>query len=1275
MPKRQEQRIAEFAGLNDRDVPSHLTHVECPDLRNMDFSERSMRRRNGFTRVTTSPLRDASIRLNGQNQYIRIAHLSRYTPGLGSQIHFAIKLVMRERPNDDVTIISKGYGTGSNMQFRLFWDASLNSNGGGWSVEAYDGSALRTFAVSEPSGSSTSPIPVDTVRYIEFGWFPSQYELRVYDGVGASVGTDTLGGAMTAYGTGSQPLYLGVSQSAAETPGSDLALVTLAEFRMSIFATAVYTTGSPIAVGIAGAAIADRELDTPTELTTIVGYWKMNDGTGAEVADSYPTASDVNPGVIVSDSPAWYFDQADVLGNSGLRFFGGGLAGKFGWVHWKRTGTTSPLTVAFLGAFRRWAFEFIFTPLMDESESTVRDQIIFNMGTDTANPSFLRVAVVSDRIVARYRAGGVNYDTSVGTLPLLSTKVGQRLRVSIRKDHTNPAGTPLEGLVTVIREEDGTVTFGSVNVTPVAAPATPAAEWSIGALVTSYSFPFTFSGTAGQNPAYGILDDFRFIIGGLSGYGFGPNNEGNIAFLEVGQASPAVPGGWQVLTGLRLNEGAGTQLTTYGYANGFPNTGSSTSDNKFIATIQGSSGVDKGPVFWDHGLVEPYEPPEVTLLYDYRRFSQVDSAAIVRELLAISGCTLYSVNLLTGAATIRSGGLAKGGLWTAAQRGDVVYLACRNGLRPMRYGMGIISQVGIDPPNAAPEVTGTSGGGGSFSNGTHYLYVTYYNRNSNQESNPSPGKAYTFAGGGSTQQITNIDVPVSPDPQVTARRVWMTAAAQPDLSTSYLVATIDDNVQTSIAVSITSVNVNSTNIASGSYFDNGPAPQASCLALWNDYLFVAGNQDYPTRVFTSMAGRPESFSFSPLDPSAGDFLDLDNDSGDPVTALVPRLDVVAAYTRDGRWDIWATGLDDDPFDRRQTNNQGGAVGPQAVRENIRQHIYISERHVYVTDGYNDRSISSPPYSPPPNPNPSIEYTLRSNLSDARRQYASLAVHRSRDQLWLCLSSSSAPRNDIFLVYDVDRGTWTRYDLDCDLVTEVEDGNDSTWIYGAQRGHIIKLDTGTWDGFSSLSNGTHYGTATGGTTTSLTVSGTPYSGLTLKGHKLWVYDISGAVLGTATIRSNTSDTLNFYSTIGFTVASGDVFAIGVFPAWASFMVAAPRMQNKKRLRRMLLVGNSDNALNTVRVTIYPDETERTVTTTNKIEHMRTWPALIPDSGSTRPQRRLRMPGGGTATAFRVRVSEVPAGFSESTIADVVIPSPTGRIEVYELILEYVEADSR
>ena len=1219
--------IDRFAGLSDRSIPVNLTRIECPDLRNVEFANRALERRNGHTRITSTAFKDSSVQLDGLDDFIIIQHLSAYQPGASDRLYLSCCVKKQRFPAAEKTIISKGSGTTTSRFLWITYDPTINTNNGGWRLRVYDNTAgtLRNVTVNDGNGSSTGI--VNLFRHLSLvitDAATNTYTFTVRDDAGATVGTaQTL--VIGSWITNSNPWTIGVSTTNGTVRDTDYGAFSIAELRMDM------TTG---ATQPSFVSVYTRELTTDEALTAI-GYWKCNDGIGITLDDSSPNAND---GYAIGEGTNWLTGDL-VNGVSGLQFAGSSDPGALvapahygGFVHWRvanvASNTAGDLFTNDISGGRNWVVSLLYVPLLAANETTVRNQTLLWAGTDATNPAPIAISVLSDRIIGQYYDGTTLHPTLTLSSLTLSAEanVGKRIRINLRL-YQHPTATPVDDvveLVAFVETAAGGYTTYTTN-TVITAPIDPSAaarsaHWCIGDKFSDISVvPPATRGTT----AFGVIDSVYAIKANASGFAALPAQHQP----PWGQETGAVSAFYTMLAGLPLDDGQGTQLRTVG-------------SQTTTAQLYPEDGFGLSR---DEGMVDPYDPPFCQLVHDYRRFDSLGS--LKREMLIVSGTSLYAVNVSNGSIKLFSGGLVKGTLWTAAQYSDRVFLASDNGKRPMVYDGDKLRYVGIRAPQATPVIT-TVGAGGAFAAGDYYIYVTYRNAESGTESNPSPGVLQTLT---LNQQITTIELPVSADKQVNQRRIWATAVATTgsaaDAPPIYLIATVEDNTTVTYAPSGGIDGPSATGTTLADFTINEEAPQGSLVATWKDRLWVAGQSENPTRIYFSDAGALDSFD------QTVDYVDADLDTGDACTSLKPMLNQLLAHFRDGRVAITFTGSSTDPFFPSYLSKDTGCVGPMAVIPFESGQFFVSERDVFLWDGYNALNLSSPTQTN----RPSIQTTIRTGLSSGRLKYASVAIHRSRNQLWIACSSSSASRNDMALVFDISQGIWSRYDIDLDSILEVEDENDEPGLYGTSRGFLVQLDSGTYDGnqdtiavLAGTALGTHGATSLQDTSKAWTTD--EYKGL----YCYW-YDISTANLYRTRIAGNTATTLTFYDDQVYQPADSDPYAIAGIDWYADFMIDFGDFFQNKRLKWFKAIGESD-VTNNFHLILKPNNPGRAWTYAGAADYHRTWTAT---------ESFKRIPIGGVGRSFRLRVAET--GYPSAAVLDA-IPSASGKISVFKFEVE-------
>ena len=1200
-------RVDRFAGLSDRSVPVQLSRIESPDLLNIDFSDRTLVRRKGFSRLTSSCMKDASLALNGYDSYARIPHDTSYDVSGGTEtvaVGFHAKLV--QMPSAEVTFLSRGYGTGANRFLQISYDPTINSNLGGWRCRAYDATntTLRNVTVNDGDASTSQLSKVRNV-YVAVS-SGTTHQLVVTDENGSSIGSQTF--TMAGWVNDSFDWIIGCDTTDGTTIPSEgdssYARGSIGELRME------FTTGASTYVSIAGRELRVNASDDET--STLEGYWKFNDGIGATLTDS---SSNANHAVAGHIGPTWVTDTSLILGTAGIRFNGGR-----GHIQVDATNVAASFTTN-----GPWGITFLFTPKLAQGETTVRDQTIFWSGTGTTNPSPFGFQVSSDNLVFKYYDG--TSTTTVTSSWALSSYADSPIRVIAG---IAPSGTSMQMWIT-----DGTSIDAQSSSSPNGVPGSASSNWSIGRLCTQFAEPQTFN----DSSAFCIVDDFAFfknqsatglsIINWLPGSFTTANHvltqfsKLNPAASNVGPNNPIVKE-WA----LPMDEGSGNTLAS---------NGSLTTTNSLLPLARQNFA-------WAEGLVCPDAAPEITLLKDYRAISSTGS--FKRRVLVASGTTLYEVDPSDWSMRVVAGNLPKGGKWSASQYGDQMYLACANGQRPIVYDGSAVNQVGIDAPVSVSTITAGSVTGTMA--GTYFVYVTFRNSKTGAESNPGPSNSVTISGG--NNGIDSMTLPISPDPQVDQRRIWITAAGGTDGSTAYLSATVADNTTATYTTDITAVGTTPTL----EYLLNEPAPQGSLVLTWKDRLWVAGNSVSPTRVYYSTAGTLTSFY------SVTQFLDTDQDAGDPIVGLKNLRNELVTYFRDGRAAITATGNTAEPFILDHINNDVGAVSHHAILIYENRHIFLGERDVWLWAGEDAENISSPVGSD----RPSIKYYVRETIADAyKSSNAHMALDRSRDQLWLAVTTGSNTRNNEVLVLDISQGVWSRYQMDLDIVAEIEDANDEPTLFGASRGYLVKLNTGKGDGLATP----RLGTCTGASTTvsvrtNLNLTGSNYAGLYLH-----VYDATDGTVERVRIARNDTQTFYLSSALSFTPDASDKAVVGGIPWKAEFVADFGSPMSLKRIRWVKAAGFRDETDGNdplFRVMVEPNVNQRVWPFTSPVKATSTWADgdILKD-----------LMFGGLGRLFRVMISST--GVSDSNDTGEPFPGQDDRIHITEFQIEAEEVSAR
>lgn len=1232
LSERIERGGRPFKGLSDKSRPDALTPGECCDLLNVDFFEDAATRRGGVVRKA-GPLRSGSVRLDGVNDYLRIKNRAAYQPTTDYN-YIGIGMLLRKRPTAAVTILSWGFGAAGNLLFDLRYDPAAGTGAlGAWVFRVRDsgGAVTQTSTLDDGDGFAQ---PQGVYRFWEFVTGPPGIATRIWTEDGTST-ESALGSAIATYNWNTnQDLFVGVGTTALNTIGTDFADVTLCELRY-----APSLADAPASLGLIATTTNKfyiREL-TAAARALCAGYWKLNDGDDRGICVDQIAS---NHAVIPNNPPPWVRpdQQPLVLGQSAVEFKGGNQ-----WVDLRDTtsGTTTiadVFTVA-SGAGAHWTVRVVYIPLLPPGATTVPDGTILWSGADAAIPAPISIRVVSNHFQFQYRDGGATTTLTTAVVfsafPTVTSLVGKQVRLSIIRTGVLNCDWGMQ-----IAINDGNpLVFGTNFFTYTTAcgslnPGVTSQDWSLGNHITNFASArlgsTAFFGSSGA--LWGVLDDFQ-IVKTLASSGFALVGVGGVfqtglpygPFAEVDDWNGAGPGGiHQMACYVKFNDGAGTgPLAVGGYqpvANG---------GWQAYLRPQADTGAS-----WDIGLVDPQTPNRASLFKSFDRF--VNDRLTRRDALVACGTTLYAYDVINDALRIVGPIPARAEAWTSCQFGQRAMLAGPPGRRPVWTNGDGVYGLGIEPPQAPPIVT-LGNAAGTFAAGTYYLYVKYRNRNNpNTESNPSPATVVTFVAPDDT--IVSMDIPVSSDPQVNQRRVFMTALGGADGDVAYLVATIDDNTTTTYATDILGVSTSSESFTN--YLNQAAAPAGTVIAQFKDYTLIGGSQDYPTRLYFSQPTVPDYWV--PDDGLiGGDWEDLDLDTGRPITAITSLLNSAMVDFSDGRAVITTTGDTTDPIAFQFTERASGAVGPQAVAAVGNAAYILGENGIYFTTGYDQTNLSGPGERQLDAPKflqdaerPSISRTILRKIDATNRRRFVAVSHPSKSQVWFAVNlttdTANAPSNTTTIIHDIERRIWSKYDVHLDCADKIDDATGSARLWGVVDGYIGQLDEPTQlaDGFSGV---VAAGTVSSVSGQSLTVTGALGTVGELRFLNCYVLIAATGQSVQFQLRDNPdATTLIAADGVSLTgIANGDLFLVGGIPFFLEMAFRFGSALNKKRMKWLRFYGESTVDPTYLRVAYKVDENRYDQSISGWSNEVRQWAIGTPD---------IQVNVGGIGGLLRVRFGE-------------------------------------
>lgn len=273
--------------------------------------------------------------------------------------------------------------------------------------------------------------------------------------------------------------------------------------------------------------------------------------------------------------------------------------------------------------------------------------------------------------------------------------------------------------------------------------------------------------------------------------------------------------------------------------------------------------------------------------------------------------------------------------WALFQYKDILY-GIRTGAGLVRSDGSYVGPAGIAAPTVAPIIA--DGAAGAIPAANFKAVYTFYNANTDLESNPSP-VSNTLAHAGS-KKIDWSGIGVSPNAQVTSRRIYRTL---PDQSGEYfLVAEIPNNVDTTYVGD--DVLAQDLDVAVSQV--NGLPPAGLEIGtVWKERLFVSDG----TTLFHSADGLIEAF-----DPDADIpvFID-DGHSIRSVCAYGDRL--IVGKTNKIHYLI---GSDPGGFALLTMSDRHGCVSHHAMQTAEGHLFWLGPDNVYRSDGNTVTGIAS-----------------------------------------------------------------------------------------------------------------------------------------------------------------------------------------------------------------------------------------------------------------------------------------------------------------------------
>jgi len=332
-------------------------------------------------------------------------------------------------------------------------------------------------------------------------------------------------------------------------------------------------------------------------------------------------------------------------------------------------------------------------------------------------------------------------------------------------------------------------------------------------------------------------------------------------------------------------------------------------------------------------------------------------------------------------------------------------------------------KLGIEAPETAPSVA--IGESGNLTGDYQYVVTFYRSGNYPCESNPSPASDVVSPSG---QKVNLTDIPISPDPKVNARRIYRTTAGG---AIFYWLADIEDNSTTTFED-----DYHDDELGDEVSYDRYPPPQGKYYEVWDNRLWIAGNNQYPNMLYFTNTGTAEEMAST-------NFLAIKRRESDVITQIKAFGDYLYVWKKKSWLRIEKIG--DSLYEVVQRPEKIGCDASQSVAVCNKLLIWKSE---YGIEVFNGDSIFRPILSKV------IQRTIDS--INKNYLYKCIGGHNPVDgEYWLSIPTGTDTDPTKVIVLDYLKGYFTIY--------EFAKGISSFYPTTDANGDLVTL-VGTPDGF-------------------------------------------------------------------------------------------------------------------------------------------------------------------------------------------------------------------
>lgn len=319
-----------------------------------------------------------------------------------------------------------------------------------------------------------------------------------------------------------------------------------------------------------------------------------------------------------------------------------------------------------------------------------------------------------------------------------------------------------------------------------------------------------------------------------------------------------------------------------------------------------------------------------------------------------------------------------------------------------------------------------------------YKYLTTFYRSGNYpcESNPSPESAVVTLEG---KKGSLTAIPVSTDPKANSRRIYRTTA---DGAIFFWLVDIEDNSTT-----IYTDDIHDDSLGDEVSYDRGVPKKGSLFEVWDNRLWIAGNEAYPMMLFFTNTNTAEEMADL-------NFLAIRRRDGQPINQIKAFGDRLYVFKKESFFEVSKSG----------TSMYEVIEMPQAVGADAAYSVAVCDKLMiwkskYGIEVFNGDSCFRP----------TVSEKIKNVMASINNAYLYKCAggHNFKDhEYWLTIPTGEATEPDLVIVFDYLRMSFTTYSFNEDLrsfvtVTEYVTGN-LLHLIGTADGNLYIVDDDYYD---------------------------------------------------------------------------------------------------------------------------------------------------------------------------------------------------------------------